>query len=720
MACRPFFSVLLCGAIAFQPAAFAADFHLPDLSQAGDGSAALHNEPIAAPEGTVDLSGSIDAAFKAADSFPAARYEVAALAESLGKDPAAAFTWVRDHVRFDPYAGQLRSPEAVLAASGGNAADRAALLKALFDAMGIKSRFAMAKPDDAAKTRLTDAVFAARAGGAVPDASAVFNPAFLDAIAARARHDAAILVSALGQDSFAASEGAPISPLTALDQPHVWVQTEINGAWVDYDTTFADAAIGTQLAKPTSTPEKLDAGQQQMVTIEVVASNKDGDQHVLKTQLPASEAAAQQLLLYFEPDRTGQGAAIAGDGGYLPVLLANGEAVRGKVITGSSSGGGLGGAIDMLDGGGSSQAGLTALSLIITTTGPGLEPITTQHVLAGADPDGMLPANDRNILYALSWIHHITVSNGGQSPREYAVVKGAAADFVARELATPEQLQNAALPAMMWPSTSADLALPAVSERMFIESLNTPDQRAFVARPRVFIVSSGANPGKDRPEQDFMTDLMLDGAAIISRSGASTMQARFWYGALQAALETEYALLRLSALAPSGRAMSGASLALTAGTVAVLDQKSAPPSAPKAMLDDLASGARVIVAGDPVAATSWWTVQADGAVRAVLDPSFGGIGGGGFGVTPAGYVNSTPSTTTYVIDEATGNTIAEIRNGQRYAMRNAARARSTCGGGSEYMIVAGCVSIPNSYAYAILAGEVAIFVVICAYIIGHT
>lgn len=70
---------------------------------------------------------------------------VAEAAHNL-RTATAATAFVRDHVRYSAYKGHLQSPETVLRRRSGNVTDRALLLAALFDQLGVKYRIRRAVP----------------------------------------------------------------------------------------------------------------------------------------------------------------------------------------------------------------------------------------------------------------------------------------------------------------------------------------------------------------------------------------------------------------------------------------------------------------------------------------------------------------------------------------------------------------------------------------------
>jgi hypothetical protein len=54
---------------------------------------------------------------------------------------------------------------------------------------------------------------------------------------------------------------------------HCWVQAKIDGKWVDLDSALADADVGQQFCKPTSTAAAIPPALEQTVTIRLVVES---------------------------------------------------------------------------------------------------------------------------------------------------------------------------------------------------------------------------------------------------------------------------------------------------------------------------------------------------------------------------------------------------------------------------------------------------------------
>ncbi|MFV2062477.1 MAG: hypothetical protein ACC726_03065, partial [Chloroflexota bacterium] len=120
------------------------------------GTTQVSDEP--GPADPVDLAVEATEILEYAWSLPAERWNIEALAEALEFDPMAAFRFVRDHIRYEPYRGVLRGAEGTLAARAGNSLDRSLLLAALLDEMLVDYEFAFARLDEAGLDRSSSAL----------------------------------------------------------------------------------------------------------------------------------------------------------------------------------------------------------------------------------------------------------------------------------------------------------------------------------------------------------------------------------------------------------------------------------------------------------------------------------------------------------------------------------------------------------------------------------
>ena len=120
--------------------------------------AVLEPPELASIEG-VDLSSTWRRAKAIVASLPDREWLTTSLADELEADPFAAFAWVRDHIGFDPYAGELRGAAGTLTGRAGNSLDRALLLQRLLDLMVVQSRLVDGTLDEAGAQAVVERSF---------------------------------------------------------------------------------------------------------------------------------------------------------------------------------------------------------------------------------------------------------------------------------------------------------------------------------------------------------------------------------------------------------------------------------------------------------------------------------------------------------------------------------------------------------------------------------
>jgi hypothetical protein len=575
---------------------------------------------------------------------------VDALAATLAGQADGAFTFVRDSIAFDPYAGVLRGAEGTLAARAGNSWDRALLLLALLRTNGETARIAEGTLDPAtAETVLARALDTP--ASPLPDAGpyGIALP-LATAVQARATRDLALLEPAFLPpllDPTAAPDDRD-EALAAIGR-HAWVQVERDGAWVDLDPTLADATPGTALATATATYDEVPDDALAAVTVRLVRESLVNDAPetatVLETTLPAASAADQQVLLYFGPSSGGGGGllSVGGPDVVIPVLSVGGETTLGtEFIVSASEGGGLLG--------GTTDTDLVRLVLEVDSVTPAGETLTGRQVLLDrATPEAraagtiaqaeLLPPTDPLLPNELRAIRHLLVSTGGVSPRATNIQRAWGAWTGATQAADPAALAGTSVEHAYWPAGITDQELVVGSELAVLPGVDDAQVRAFAAQPRVYIVSAGTDPA-DPTRLTTTTDLLIDPVRVLARDGAPADAAarhRAWYGVLQSALETEHGLAAATVFDPADREIVGASLAITgAPLTAVAPGATAelPAGTPATLAQAVADGSGVMVAGDPAAARAWWQIGPDGTVRAILAPAYGGVGGIGGGRPP--------------------------------------------------------------------------------------
>jgi hypothetical protein len=318
---------------------------------------------------------------------------------------------------------------------------------------------------------------------------------------------------------------------------------------------------------------------------------------------------------------------------YDPVLLIDANAFHGDAIdiSGQTAGGGL-------LGGGGTPYDLASLALEVETDVPGWEPTIDRHVIAdrlpaasrGGDsltPEDLLPVADAGGTPAtFAGILHLMLSTGGSDPRGYAIDQALAAQVAAWGV-NAEATDDVLLDRAMVPAATADQTLVVASEQRLLPALDDQAVRAYVASPRIYVASRSVDPG-DTTATVIQTDLLRDEIRTLPRAGAAADAAaghQLWYGAVQAALETEYLLSTASSFQPDSLALEAVSFDM-AQPLTVLDSTSTvlPSAAGPELAATLASGGFAVVPGDPASASTWWQVGPDATTRSILAPRLGG------------------------------------------------------------------------------------------------
>lgn len=572
-------------------------------------------------------------------------WDLTALAATLD-DQDEAFALVRDRIGFDAYRGQLRGAQGTLSARAGNAVDRALLLRALLAAQRATTRLAFGALDAETAAALVARSFDAPAQP-LPEAGFTFDDAFEALVAGRARRDHALLATALGDRP--ATLDADQTALALADvTTHAWVQVQQpDGSWLDLDPSLPGAQPGDTLATVQTTGDTVPASEVHSVSVRVVAEHLVGSRLertvAMDEVLPAAAAGDQRIFVTFTPPGQGGGGLLnpgglfgGGGGGptaWAPTLLVDHNAWDGDPIlfTGEVGGGGLLGPGE--------QADLVSLTLEVGITAPGRDPHVIEQVLADritpeqrasgavtaadlapvADDDGT-PAVFRSIV-------HVLVSTGATNPRAYSQDQSYALALTTWAAGAPEAA-DVTLNEALVPAAVADLALAVASEQRFIPAVDDATVRSYVASPRLFLVIRSLD-AVDLETRSIVSDLAIDTVRTLPREGAAADAAarQLWYGTLEGAIETEYALANASSLGVEGRVLEGVSFDMGKPLTVIAGADEARPAAAAGHLDELLdAGGLAVVPGDVPAARTWWEVGPDVTTRAVLAPRLGGNG----------------------------------------------------------------------------------------------
>jgi hypothetical protein len=602
-------------------------------------------------------------------------------------------------------------------ARAGNAWDRALLLQALLAAQGHQAQLATGSLDaDTAAAVVVRALEGPSEPLADPPAEDILG---LDraAISTRAGRDNALVAEGLG-DALSTHGTVPEADLAEAVTEHAWVRlASEDGTAMELDPTFPDAIAGTTLAAVVDTFDEPPVALRHALHVSVVAETlADGvlsEQRLLDVSLDAADAADDETWLTFQAEAGGIGGALLdalGDVSWLPILSVNGEDIQGHAVAVGSSG-------DVGDffGGSDGAPELTGLRIDLSSEAPGTEAVRSQRVLLDRVPPAdrasgdiaaerltpMPPAGEP--LPALAEIHQVLVSNGAADLRAHAVNRAIALGYGATLQNEAGQADDLKIFDLLYPLAVANQTIVLASERLLTPDIGVEGEaRAFVGRPRGYLVTFAPLPGV--PDgSSIATDLALDDVDVVTLPDAAddlAARVRIWHGVLSQALETELSLARAAAVSPDTLDVWSVSLEME-GVLELLRPEDIEqlPAERVALRQALAEGALALeVPGSPRGA--FWSIDpGSGRTRSIGEPGLrvGFIGGGN-------YVNSSGGGPRYVIDPKTGNTLGTIRDGRFTPARRPPASR--CSGGTEYVVILGCVSIPAGMTVGMVYGVI--------------
>jgi transglutaminase-like putative cysteine protease len=253
-----------------------------------------HEKPLQGEAGYKQASEKLNRLYAGLDvvnsKIDRSLFEIDALADRLGSDPAAMFHFVRDEIRYEPYTGVLRGALGTLLCRAGNSLDRSLLLAALLQKAGFKTQIASGqlnaqqaqilvsrlfepfKPVPSAAPSLAElASDVGRAMGVdqakllrLSDEMQKYGQRQNKQLIDYVDHESSYLSNLLSNGGVDAGVITSNDQLLAEASVHYWVQYQNpSGQWVDLDSAFSDAEPGkanTQVANtfaPDSVPEEL-------------------------------------------------------------------------------------------------------------------------------------------------------------------------------------------------------------------------------------------------------------------------------------------------------------------------------------------------------------------------------------------------------------------------------------------------------------------------------
>ncbi len=362
--------------------AFAAAADTPVASQAANpaGPSGTPEKPLQGEAGYKQASEKLNRMYAGLDvinkKMDRSLFEIDALADRLGSDPAVMFHFVRDEIRYEPYTGVLRGALGTLLCRAGNSLDRSLLLAALLDKRGFKTQIASGQLTAQQAQILVSRLFESvkPVGSAVPtlgalapdlmralgvDKAKLLGTAdMMQATGERQRKELVnyvdgetnLLSKLLSKAGVNAGVITPNDQLLAEASDHYWVQYQnSDGQWVDLDSAFTDAEPGkavvsaTDIFAPDSVPEALYHHLQISLTIRVmqIVDGSDGpfsDTVLLDQGLRVSDEQGQDIILANSPVPTpnlmksgvGLVEALAATKGFQTVLQVGDRVIPGK------------------------------------------------------------------------------------------------------------------------------------------------------------------------------------------------------------------------------------------------------------------------------------------------------------------------------------------------------------------------------------------------------
>ncbi len=602
--------------------------------------------PAALPAVTSDPTADVDLVTFAkktdslADRIARVDWNVDVRADALGPGVEPAFAYVRDAIRYEAYPGVLRGAAGTYTARAGNAADRAVLLAHLLERKNIHTRFVMGTLDQAARERLWQRVFDTSVPGiprsGPPPASDAESTAFSRRVHARATRDYGVVRAALGNRLPPVTTPSRDAVLAEMN-PHVWIQAEVDGGWVDLDPSFSDAKPGTTNAAIERTVGELPPDLYQRVTIRMKVEELS---HGALTQTTVLDSAANAVDLIdrqiFVTHVAGKpiamaniGASLGGYNTWTPALWVGGESTFGTAFTideagapapvdaggaPAAGGGGLTGVIDALSARPDGTPTTTAATgpvfvaewLEFELGAPGGQREVTRRVLVdrgsaawrgksplSASGLGRLERAD-NGPTAMRALHNVWLSAG---PHDLAAYADAMQDLAYQHLdeafpevttaqpethATGGQADDREFGESVWPFALQNFAWMVWTDHGVVPQLNdTPGLRLFTDRPRIAIFTMAADrTGTMQLETDLRRDDLRE-VALDTVKPEALAEKKLWFGLLQGAFEHEMLASTIAAAGGDRTTIETTSARLSPDGVIVLAPADTLPSGPR-------------------------------------------------------------------------------------------------------------------------------------------
>lgn len=595
----------------------------------------------------MDLFDLVDRSRRLSTRFRRADDEVPAKAEELGPGIEPAFSFVRDEIRYEPYAGVLRGAAGTYATRAGNAVDRSLLLADLLRAKGVTTRFAVGTLESGEAERLFAHAFDHRTPSPTGEVQRLDQgDLFYQRLFRRARQDYDVLRAALG---------AGLKPVTAPSRetvlaemnPHVWLQAQTSDGWIDLDPSLPDSIPGHTIAAIDRTVDQLSDDQYQRVTIRVIGERLSEGTLVPSTYLEVARNAVdlidtQVVLMHTHPmSATGLGSAIVRSLGHstgdrwMPALWIAGDFTFGQSLD-AAAGDFVAEWLEFEIAWPNGRREVTRRALIDRGG-------SAWRAAARLDVSGLKPvARDESGALAMQALHNVWFSAGSHRLSDFAeATRLALLDEAAKALAehdsqngamTASERETLALPSdddagkQVWPFVLQNFSSMIWTDNVILPLLDrTPGIRLYAESPRITIFSTGpVGGGSDAVSMDLRRD-DLRGIAIDSSKAALVADGKLRFAALQGALEHETMAELTSMATGSAVGVRSTSGMLAGRQLTALGTRGPVRAADRDTTVELAAAldlGRIVVtaAGEAPVPHAWWEILPDtGDVRSVAD-----------------------------------------------------------------------------------------------------
>jgi hypothetical protein len=581
-----------------------------------------------APEAASSAQAAVDRLTQLRDAQP--KQDLDAVIAAHQGSPAEQFTYVRDQIQIEAYAGAMRGPAVTATTRAGNPADKALLLAELLKSSGATVRFARASIEASDAAKLVDAVRAlpVPAGAGMAGAAARIDRA----VAAAPEDRRQPLRTALTKASDAAqalfakadAQGAEIAKTLASSRvvlgnevqlradamlalrDHVWVQVQNGTEWQDLDPSLPTLQPGQRLPTAREVATSDDLPGDQYVTLEVrafatrAAKESTADQDVIDASRRVIDLQSEPLTLEILPDSN-----------VAPKDLGSAASFHAHLHIARDDIGGDSFPVEDAD-----QGRLLALGVAITVNRPGFAPVSyTRTVVDRRDPGGGI---------APDWSDSQRVSCALTSRFNGLVVTGqvAPAYYRARQLDELIALQ-AARATRRQPGSSEGFAgdYPYAALRYFYraQSLLREGARFAIDRPNIAFERSSLDCPSGKLSSRVTIDVVENGESAIAANATIAARANLARGALGEAIEMNLMGARgngvdtPSIMAAAARAETPL-VVLRPGDSAALKTLALAPMFERAIGSTLAAGqvaaatrSPILIAGSPHIA--WWAVD---------------------------------------------------------------------------------------------------------------